>query len=201
MSAVASPAHGHLAGAALRLLADDRLARRTADGDHEAFAVLYRRHYQALYRYSRAILGNEEDAADALQNTMAAALRALPGERREIRIKPWLFRIAHNLVANWHRDTGRHKSIPIDGLYELPNPTDDPPEQAESLEETRELREVIQRLPADRQQLLVLKFVERMPNAEIASVMGRTEGAVKALLHRTIESLKFQLAPSKAGKK
>src|SRR2546423_12703915 len=92
----ASLPHGHVPGAGLRLLSDDRLARRAAEGDEEAFANLYRRHHQALYRYCRAILGNSEDAADALQNTMAAALRALPGEQRAIRVKPWLYRIAHN---------------------------------------------------------------------------------------------------------
>src|SRR5437868_1345055 len=94
--AAASLSHGHVPVAALRLLGDEALAQRVADGDGQAFAALYRRHHQALYRYCRAILGNAEDAADALQNTMAAALRALPGEQRELRIKPWLYRIAHN---------------------------------------------------------------------------------------------------------
>src|SRR4051812_9137321 len=88
--------HGHLPAVGLRMLGDDRLARRAAEGEEQAFAVLYQRHHQALYRYCRAILGNSEDAADALQNTMLAALRALPGEQRQIQVKPWLFRIAHN---------------------------------------------------------------------------------------------------------
>ena len=94
--AAVSVSHGRVPVAGLRLLGDDRLARRAAEGDGQAFAALYQRHHQALYRYCRAILGNPEDAADALQNTMTAALRALPGERREIHVKPWLFRIAHN---------------------------------------------------------------------------------------------------------
>src|SRR3954469_10254270 len=88
--------HGRLPVAGRRMLGDDRLARRAAAGDDQAFAVLYQRHHQALYRYCRAILGNSEDAADALQNTMMAAVRALPGEQRQIQVKPWLFRIAHN---------------------------------------------------------------------------------------------------------
>ena len=97
MSKAAAPlSHGHLRVPGLHLLGDDRLARRAAAGDRQAFAVLYQRHHQSLFRYCRAILGDAEDAADALQNTMAAALRALPGERREIRLKPWLYRIAHN---------------------------------------------------------------------------------------------------------
>src|SRR3954468_23877923 len=97
MSEAAAPlSQGHVPVTGLRLLGDDRLARRAAAGDRQAFAVLYRRHHQPLFRYCHAILGNAEDAADALQNTMAAALHALPGEQREIRLKPWLYRIAHN---------------------------------------------------------------------------------------------------------
>ncbi len=75
---------------------DKRLARRASEGDERAFATIFRRYHQDLYRYCLAILGNPEDAQDALQNTMLAALRALPGESREIELKPWLYRIAHN---------------------------------------------------------------------------------------------------------
>ena len=78
------------------LHSDARLARRAATGDERAFATIYQRYHQDLYRFCLAILGNPEDAQDALQNTMVKALRALPGERREIQLKPWLYRIAHN---------------------------------------------------------------------------------------------------------
>ncbi len=61
-----------------------------------SFAAIYRRYHQDLYRYCLAIVGNPEDAQDALQNTMVKVLRALPGEKREIKLKPWLYRIAHN---------------------------------------------------------------------------------------------------------
>src|SRR4051794_23163580 len=60
------------------------------------FAAVYERHHQALYRYCRSILRHEQDAQDALQSTMARALSALQDERREIELRPWLFRIAHN---------------------------------------------------------------------------------------------------------
>src|SRR3954454_20914208 len=75
---------------------DAGLARRAAQGDQRAFAAIYKRHHQELYRYCRAILRDPDDAQDALQATMVKALRALPGEEREIALKPWLFRIAHN---------------------------------------------------------------------------------------------------------
>src|SRR4051794_33867831 len=70
--------------------------RRAARGDAAAFAAVYERHHQSLYRYCRSILRHDEDAQDALQSTMAKAFAALQTERREIEMRPWLFRIAHN---------------------------------------------------------------------------------------------------------
>ncbi len=75
---------------------DDRLARRAAKGDQKAFAAIYERFQADLYRFSLAIVGNPQDAQDALQNTMVKALRALPGEQRKVKLKPWLYRIARN---------------------------------------------------------------------------------------------------------
>ncbi len=81
---------------ALALLSDDRLGRMAAKGSTAAFSTVYRRHHQAIYRYCLSIVGNEHDARDALQETMASALRAIKGEERAISLRPWLFRIAHN---------------------------------------------------------------------------------------------------------
>src|SRR4029077_2588779 len=84
----------------LGLLGDERLARRAANGDRRAFAAIYRRYQNDLYRFCLVIVGNSHDAQDALQNTMVQALRALPGENREVRLKPWLYRVARNEAVN-----------------------------------------------------------------------------------------------------
>ena len=73
-----------------------RLSRRAKRGDEGAFEEIFRSHHQELYRYCLAILRDRDDAEDALQATMAAALRSLPGEERHVEIRPWLFRVAHN---------------------------------------------------------------------------------------------------------
>jgi RNA polymerase sigma-70 factor (ECF subfamily) len=110
---------------------------------------------------------------------------------RGLPISAWLYRIAHNLVANWHRDNSRRKEIPLDDSYSTLRHTGLHPEAAlEKTEEQEELLLVLQRLPAERQQLLILKFVEHLPNAEIGRIMGRTEGAIKSLYHRTLISLR-----------
>src|ERR1700761_7175901 len=93
-----------------------RLARRAARGDRDAFTAIFRRFHQDLYRYCVALLGNREDAQDALQNTMVKALRALPGERREIDLKPWLYRIAHNESIDLVRRRRPAVELEEDGL-------------------------------------------------------------------------------------
>src|SRR3954452_23214714 len=80
----------------MRRLTDDELAAAVAAGDQRAFGVVFERYHEPLYRYCLSILRDPELAADALQNTMIAALRGLEGEERAIALRPWLYRIAHN---------------------------------------------------------------------------------------------------------
>ena len=96
MSEAALRRIGHPRTGALRLASDARLVRIAVRGEQRAFAAIFQRYHQELYRYCRAILGDEEEASDALQNTMLKVMRALPGESREIALRPWLYRIAHN---------------------------------------------------------------------------------------------------------
>jgi RNA polymerase sigma factor (sigma-70 family) len=79
-----------------RLLSDERLARLVEDGSERAFAIVYERYHQRLYRYCRSLLRDGDDAYDALQSTLANALAALQRGRRDAPLRPWLFRIAHN---------------------------------------------------------------------------------------------------------
>ncbi|MGZ4331621.1 MAG: RNA polymerase sigma factor, partial [Solirubrobacteraceae bacterium] len=78
------------------MLGDDRLARLVSDGNKQAFAPLYERYYQQLYRYCRSIVHDDLDAQDALQSTFASAFAALRKGQRDAPLRPWLFRIAHN---------------------------------------------------------------------------------------------------------
>ncbi len=176
---------------------DEVLAER-AKRESAAFAVLYERHVRRIYNYIYMRTGSVAEAEDLTARTFFQALSHL--ERYEVRSAPfaaWLFRIAHNLVANWHRDTSRHPAVSLESLAQQEHPHDDPEEAALSAEEKRELRAAIARLPADRQLLLLLKFGEERSNAEIAQILGRSEGAVKALLHRTLVSLRAMLQPDR----
>ena len=112
---------------------------------------------------------------------------------RGVPFSAWLYRIAHNLVANWHRDRSRRQEIPINDVPVLPSKGDHPERNLVRSQEESTLLKLIRRLPPERQNLLILKFVENMSNAEIGKIMGRSEGAVKSLYHRTLLSLRDQI--------
>jgi RNA polymerase sigma-70 factor (ECF subfamily) len=104
-----------------------------------------------------------------------------------------LYRIAHNLVANWHRDRSRRQEIPLNELPVLPSREDRPETSLVRSQEQDSLLKLIRKLPSERQTLLILKFVENMSNAEIGQIMRRSEGAVKSLYHRTLLALRDEL--------
>jgi RNA polymerase sigma-70 factor (ECF subfamily) len=165
-----------------------------AKEDPAAFGVLYERHVKKIYNYIYYRTGNHHDAEDLTARTFYRALSNMDGYvNRGVPFSAWLYRIAHNLVANWHRDRSRRQVIPLDELFMASQRGTDLLQRIEADEEKEALLRAIRHLPPDRQQLLVLKFVEKMPNAEIGQVMGRSEGAIKSLYHRTLITLRKEL--------
>jgi RNA polymerase sigma-70 factor (ECF subfamily) len=168
------------------------IARAGTDAD--AFGVLYERHVRRIYNYIFYRTGNHHDAEDLTARVFQRALRHVGKfEDKGVPFSAWLYRIAHNLVANWHRDRSRRPTVPLEDNL-LPSGAGPHPEaMAVATEEQRFLMDAVRRLPEDRQQLLILKFVERLSNAEIGLIMGRTEGAIKSLYHRTLNTLRDEL--------
>ena len=162
--------------------------------DAEAFGELYERYVDRIYNYVYYRIGNVHDAEDLTARVFYRALAHIDDYRdRGAPFAAWLYRIAHNLVANWHRDRSRRHDIRLDEIVGVAERGDGPEHLAERGEEARALLSVMATLPAERQQLLVLKFVDGMSNLEIARVMGRTEGAIKSLYHRTLIALRDEL--------
>jgi len=121
---------------------------------------------------------------------------------RGLPFSAWLYRIAHNLVANWYRARSRRKVITLDELTAsaVYHSLDTQPEkEIESQDDQRLMLRLIRRMPEDRQQLVILKFVHQLSNQEIGQVMGRSEGAIKSLYHRTLLALREQWAAEKAS--
>lgn len=174
-------------------LADSELVA-LAKEDKAAFGELYERYLQKIYSYVYYRTGNVHDAEDLTAKVFIRALSHISNYvEKGVPFQAWLYRIAHNLVANWHRDQGRRKIIALDEYVVHSLKAEAPDRMAEESEERNQLLEAVRRLPEDRQQLLLLKFVEQMSNAEIGEIMGRTEGAVKSLYHRTLLALREEM--------
>lgn len=170
---------------------DDLALAQLAGSDPEAFGELYARHVTRIYNYIYYRTGNHHDAEDITARVFQRALRHVGAfEDKGVPFTAWLYRIAHNLVANWHRDRSRRPVIPLDQHIAVSEVAVHPEVEAIAHEEQALLLDAVRGLPDDRQQLLILKFVERMSNAQIGEVMGRTEGAIKSLYHRTLNALR-----------
>jgi RNA polymerase sigma-70 factor (ECF subfamily) len=173
---------------------------RRAGSEASAFGELYERHVRQIYNYIYYRTGNHHDAEDLTARVFQRALRHVATfEDKGVPFSAWLYRIAHNLVANWHRDRSRRPVVPLDDHLATPGSSAHPESEAMAAEERQMLLAAVRRLPEDRQQLLILKFVERMSNAEIGEIMGRTEGAIKSLYHRTLNSLREEFARLDVG--
>jgi RNA polymerase sigma-70 factor (ECF subfamily) len=161
-----------------------------AKADPAAFGDLYRRHVDRIYSYTFHRVGNHTDAEDLTARTFH---RALVGMSSYIDhgapFSAWLYRIAHNLVVNWHRDRLRHAVVSLDCLE--PEPCDEVLFSRAANAES--IAAAVRSLEPDRQALLIMKL-KGMSNAEIADSLGRSEGAVKSLYHRTLADLRDALS-------
>ncbi len=173
---------------------EEDLLANASQGDKDAFGILYERYVERIFNYTYYRTGNLHDAEDLTARVFQRAMNHIRSYTdRGVPFSAWLYRIAHNLVANWHRDRSRRQEIPINDLPVLPSKSDLPESRLVHSQEQDSLLRLIRRLPPDRQQLLILKFVENLSNVEIGQVMGRSEGAVKSLYHRTLLTLRDQI--------
>jgi RNA polymerase sigma factor (sigma-70 family) len=167
------------------LLSDERLARRAARGDRRAFEAIYRRYDQALYRFCLAMVGNPQDAQDALQNTMVKALRALPGEQRPIQLKPWLYRIARNESVEVLRR--RRES---DELAPELEASAGVVETAEARERLRQLLGDLEQLPDRQRSVLVMRELSGLDFAEIGAALDTSAAVARQALYEARLSLR-----------
>ena len=179
--------------------ADADLVAKAIAGDREAFGDLYEHYLPAIYRYVFYRVGDAGEAEDLTETVFVKAWEALERYRpTEAPFAAWLYRIAHNAVANWHRDEARRQALPLNGVALTDLHAEAPEETLDERRQRELLLRALRRLPGERQQLIILKFVEQMSNVEIGLVMNRSEGAVKSLYHRTLLALRDELAQLEA---
>ena len=170
------------------------LVEHAQAGDREALEELYLIHFDRIYSYLHLSVGNRHDAEDLTTQTFLKMLEAIGRFRwQSVPFSAWLFRIAHNLAIDHFR--GRRRVQPQD---EVPEPLG----QEESSAEQQAMDSIgqagmltlIERLSMEQRQVLTLKFLFGFANAEVAGILGKTEGAVKSLQHRALASLQKHVA-------
>src|SRR5436305_7289638 len=173
------------------------LVARAQNGDREALEELYLLHFDRIYSYLHMSVGNRHDAEDLTTQTFLKMLESI--KRFKFHTAPfsaWLFRIAHNLAMDHFRANRRWQPE-----EDVPEP--EPPQESAAEEEALEsigrqsMLELIEGLSPEQQQVLTLKFVFNFSNGEAATILGKTEGAVKSLQHRALASLQKQLKRAK----
>lgn len=163
---------------------EKRLARLAARGDTDAFAAIFRRYRQDLYRYCVAILGDPQDAQDALQSTMVKALAVLPGEQRQIELKPWLYRVAHNESIELRR-----RRRPVEPLAEDSAAPGSLEQTAADRGRLRDLLADIGELPDRQRGALLMRELAGLDFEEIAAALETSPQAARQVLYEARCSL------------
>lgn len=171
-----------------------RLVDRAQQGDRDALEELYLLHFDRIYSYLHMSVGNRYDAEDLTTQTFVKMLESIGRFRWQAApFSAWLFRIAHNLAMDHFRASRRWQ--PEEDVPEPPGSEEASAEdQAMHVLGRQSMVELIDKLSPEQQQVLTLKFVFNFPNAEVATILGKTEGAIKSLQHRALVSLEKQLA-------
>jgi RNA polymerase sigma-70 factor (ECF subfamily) len=171
------------------------LVARAQEGDRDALEELYLLHFDRIYSYLHMTVGNRHDAEDLTTQTFLRMLESIKRFRwQSSPFSAWLFRIAHNLAMDHFRASRRWQ--PEEEVPEPPGESEPSAELAalQSIGRQSMLR-LIENLSQEQQQVLTLKFVFNLPNGEVATILGKTEGAIKSLQHRALVSLQKQITP------
>jgi RNA polymerase sigma-70 factor, ECF subfamily len=174
------------------------LVARGQKGDRDALEELYLIHFDRIYSYLHVSVGNRHDAEDLTTQTFLKMLEKIGSFRwQSAPFSAWLFRIAHNLAMDHFR--ARRRWQPEEEVPEPPG-EEEPSAELEAMQTIgrESMLKLIERLSPEQQQVLTLKFVFNLPNAEVAAILDKTEGAIKSLQHRALVSLQKQIHQQEA---
>lgn len=173
---------------------EQQLVERAQAGDASAAGLLYESYFPKVYRYVVLRVGEPATAEDITEDVFLKMLEAIGSFRfTGAPFSSWLFRIAHNQVIDHHRRRGKGQPAPVDEGIAAPGNAD-PAVGAPARLHFGELREALQRVTTAQQQVVALRFAAGLSIAETARVMGRSQGAIKALQHSAVQALRRLLA-------
>jgi len=181
------------------LVSDEIIVERALTGDAEAFGEIVRRWERRIFALTYGMLGREEDARDATQETFLAAFRNLRGFRGEAKVSSWLHRIAVNQCISRQRRARVRSESALDDEEErhassFATPlTHSPARVAEHRQETAAVRRAINSLPVELRQVVVMKEFEELTFREIADALELPLSTVKSRLYTALKQLQLRL--------
>ena len=175
---------------------EEKLAGRAREGDQAAFAQLYEEHFDRIYRYVAIRIGDRIEAEDMTQQVFVNALHSISSFKwKGVPFAAWLFRIAHNQVVDYLRKKTRRTTVPLD--ESLISSDSNPQLMAEHNLDVEQLLLATRRLTEAQREVVSLRFAGGLSIAEVAKIMGKSQGAVKALQHSAIVALRRVLSVGK----
>ena len=176
-----------------RVKEEELVARRLKKLDPETWSRLYEEYFPRIYRYVVLRVTDRMEAEDLTEQVFLNALEAGPSFRwRGAPVSSWLFRIARNKVIDYKRTDKSKKNLP---LYENIVSDDENPEKAaERNSDVRQLIQAVDQLTRAQRDVIELRFAGGLSVAEVARILGKSQGAVKVMQHSAIVSLRAKLA-------
>jgi len=172
---------------------EESLVRRTQQHDQDAFAQLYEEYFDKIYRYIAFKIGNKTEAEDMTQQVFLNAIKSISSFRwRGIPFSAWLFRIAHNQVVDYLRKKAKHATTSLDEV--LVSNGNNPQLVAEQNLDIERLLLATKQLTQAQREVISLRFASELSIAQVARVMGKSQGAIKALQHSAIVALRKTLS-------
>ena len=172
---------------------EESLVHRAQQRDEEAFAQLYEEYFDKIYRYVTLRVGNQMEAEDITQQVFVKTLQSISSFRwKGIPFSAWLFRIAHNQVVDYFRKKSKRITEPLDSS--LASSDSDPQLLTEQSLDIKQLVLATKQLTKAQSEVISLRFAGELSVSQVAEVMGKSQGAVKALQHSAIIALRKTLS-------
>lgn len=174
---------------------ESQLIARAKDGDETAVSALYQAYAQLIFQYVSYRVDSHATAEDITADVFLRMVRGLRTfEDRGLPFGAWLFRIAANQVTEHYR---QHKQVTLTPLFDTERSDDtDPFDRLANQEEHQRLREALRTLPAEYQDVLILRFMKSLTHTEVAAILNKSETAVRSIQHRALKALGDQLDAS-----
>ena len=186
------------ASGSCQVQSEESIVRRAQQYDQEAFAQLYEEYFDKIYRYLVFKIGDRTEAEDMTQKVFLKALRSISSFKwKGISFSAWLYRIAHNEAVDFLRRKSKRVTVSLN--ESLVTGEDDPQLAAERKSDVEHLILATRQLTEAQREVIALRFASGLSVAEVAKVMSKNAGAVKALQHSAVVTLRRIMMMSKGN--